>query len=428
MLLSTKYSSTLMMSSVLASSMFLVACGGGSSSESNSSTTDPTTPTNPTTPTDPTTPTNPTTPTDPTTPTNPTILTNPQNSDLLIETSTLPSLPVNNFPLDSTGDLASLDALKEGVYTTSMVTIISIGGNTAIDCPSGGSVACPSINKYQLDNNGSIIVSSWAYMPNSKKWIELSASGGAFNNVFILGNTFSDGGQWSNTALNFSKISGTQVNNSINFTYGDTGVTVSGITKNMAPASSSIMAGVTYSNNAQTINYLAALSKGQYISLDESGFWKKTDDGNTYTSIAKYRAAHTIKDNPICFKAQSWDVGLVFNATQTGATQYKIGGGCENKVDVSSSVINLAEGIKTIANKQIIYIGQNPNLTSIGNNTSESQFLWAFALSSKNIPAQGRAYQAGYVGKVNAEFYNKAALLEWLIAKQGYNASLALPN
>ena len=415
---SIKKSSFLLLSSIFASSSLLVACGGGGSSDhSTPSPNQPTTPTQPTTPIEPTTPTQ---PTEPTTPTQP-------NSDILAETSTLPALPVNSLPLSLTGDLDSVNALKEGVYTTQLVTVMVMGGG-AVDCPSGGSVACPSITKYQSNAEGKIEVSTWAYMPNTKQWIELRANSSEFNNVFKNGDIYTDGNQWSTTGVDFSEIPSVSANNILNFSFGSSTISLSGISKTVTPSASSVMGGVGYSADAKSITYQVGLTKGQYISLDETGFWKKTDDGSVYSSLAKFRAAHIQKENPVCLIVDSWDKGLIFNPSQTGATVYKIGGGCENQIDTTIAAVNLTEGVKTISGKQVIYLSQSSTTTSMTKNTSESQFLWALGLSEKGIPAQGKAYQAGYITKVDGDFYNKAAVLEWLIAKHGYTTTLAMPN
>lgn len=413
---STKRSSFLLISSIVTSSSFLVACGGGGGSDDHSTSS----PSQPTTPTQPTTPSQPTVPTQPTTPTQP-------STEMLAETSTLPALPVNSLPLSLAGDSDSINALKEGIYTTDLVTVMTMGGGT-VDCPSGGSVACPSITKYQSNAENKIDVTTWAYMPNSKQWIELRADSGEFNSVLESGNIYSDGEKWSTTSVDFSKVSSVLADNALKFPFGSSEISLSGLSKSMSPSTSSIMGGVGYSADAKSITYQIGVTKGQYISLDEAGFWKKTDDGATYSSLAKFRAAHIQKENPVCFVADNWDKGLVFNPNQTGATVYKIGSSCENKIDSTSLAINLTEGVKTISGKQIIYLSQSPATTSITKNTSESQFLWAFGLSDKGIPAQGKAYQTGYISKVDGNFYNKVSVLEWLIAKHGYSATLALPN
>lgn len=403
-----KKSSFLLASTIFASSTLLVECGGGSDGNSTSSQTQPV-------PTDPVSPTQPTTPT------------GPINQDILAETSTLPALPVNSLPLSLVGDIDAINALKEGVYTTQLVTVMVFGGGT-VDCPSGGSVACPSVTKYQSDTDGKINVTTWAYMPNSKQWIELDSDDGAFNDVFGLGDIYSDGEKWSSTGVDFTKTSGALADNILKYSFGNSEIAVSGISTNINPVNSSIMGGVNYSANAKSISYQIGVTKGQYINLEEAGFWKETDDGGTYSSLAKYRTAHTQKESLLCFRAINWDNGLVFNANQTGATLYKIGSACENKIDPKIPPVSLAEGVKTIAGKQIIYLAQSTNTTSITNNTSESQFLWALGLSDKGIPAQGKAYQAGYITHVNGDFYNQTTVLEWLISKHGYNANLAFPN
>ena len=172
-------------------------------------------------------------------------------------------------------------------------------------------------------------------MPNTKQWIELTANSGEFNNVFKSGDIYTDGNQWSTTGVDFSKISSVSANNILNFSFGSSTISLSGISKTVTPSASSVMGGVGYSADAKSITYQVGLTKGQYISLDETGFWKKTDDGNVYSSLAKFRAAHIQKENPVCFIVDSWDKGLIFNPSQTGATVYKIGGGCENQIDTA---------------------------------------------------------------------------------------------
>ena len=387
----------------------------------------PSTPLTPLTPATPVKPSTPLTPLTPATPIKPS--TPPVTNGPLVDTAILPNMPVNSQPLSLAGDAAAISAFSTGVYTTSNLRIIGMGNQT-IDCPAQGNTnttTCPGIVKYQLDQNNKLIVSGWAYMPISKKWIQLSEKTGVFDRSFGFGDLYYDGSNWSKSNFELAKMSARTTPTTLSYNLGRTELSIIGHVAAPSPASQSVMGGVGYSSNAKALSYRVAITQGEYMTLKKAGFWKKADDGNTYQSLAAFRAAHTQKTQPLCLTVDTSDQGVVFNPNQVGAQFVKLNGICALQLDERVAAVNTEEGVKTLAGRQVIYLGQDPKART-SNNSSESQFLWALALTDAGTPAQGKAYQKGYVSNVSDEFYNEAAILDWLKAKHGYNASLALPQ
>lgn len=398
----TSPSSVILMGSILASSTILVACGGGSGDGGSDQ---PTT----------------TESRGPSTSTPPAVV-----NGSLTDTGMLPSMPSNHNPLSLVGDPAAISALRTGIYTTTHLNIVGVNSDK-IDCPIGSEVICAGIVKYQLDQNNKMNIESWAYMPNSKQWVPLSTKSSAFDDAFSSGNIFSDGTDWHKSSMAFSKIPANILANSLTYNLGHTEFTMVGNVATPTPANNSKMAGVGYSSDAKTFSYRVGVSKGEYITLSKAGFWGKADDGKTYQSLAAFRMAHTQKNQALCLTADHSRQGVVFYPNQVGAQFVKLNGICDIKLDERVAAVNTEEGVKTIAGRQVIYLGQDPQSRS-DKNSSESQFLLVLALTDAGTPAQGKAYQKGYVSNVSDEFYNEAAILDWLKAKHGYNANLALPQ
>lgn len=388
--------------SIWATSILLTGCGGSSDNKTEVVSV---LPTKPTTPTQPTTPA-------PTT--------------KLLPESPLPALPNNDRPLSLGRDANAMQALQNGLYTTSVNTIITIGSNgNTYDCDgskkdtSGQLVYCNVVTRFKYDANSKRMVSNnWIFEPNKNTWsiIELTDDKRNFYRPFYQDSegVGSDGNQWFNDTLDLKNQSANLDNGALVYHLGQAQflltmipTTLGGNTKNK----------VTFSNGAMTYNPQINLIQGQYINLEKRGIWKESDDGNAYASLADYRNAHTNKNSAVCFYPIDWSSGIVFNSSQTGAQLYKLSAGCKLPIDESQGSSSLAEGVKTINNRQVIYLSQKPDATSINADTSSVQFLWAIALNDKGIPSQGKAYQAGYAKRGDTDYFNRIAIADVLKAQ-----------
>lgn len=381
--------------SFLCSSIFIItACGGGASSENSNQ--------NNIKPLEPSTP----------------------NKNLLAETKNLPQLPENSNPLQSEGDAEAIKALQEGVYTMKTVTLHGSADEVS-ECPSGGKVYCASVDKYKFVN-GKIEGKTWTYLPKSKKWIELSTSNAnQFESPLYFGDLYSDGKKWFKDGLDLHSTKATIKNNKISYQYGEANFSFLGFTVSLTDFTDVLEFEVNYSQDAQGYLFMFKLDKGEYLSLLDSKYGGTYYNNGTYPNLAKFRETHTKSDSPLCFLASSWNEAIVFNAKKTGVSLYSVDSIC-NGVAKPTSII-LEEGVKTIDNRQVIYLSQQKEERPSFEETSSAQFLWAISLDDNGSVIQGTAYQPGYGELLPDLVVNKKAILDWLIQDYQYDSKLALP-
>ncbi|TCM69165.1 hypothetical protein EC844_103110 [Acinetobacter calcoaceticus] len=347
----------------------------------------------------------------------------------------LPPLPIDTHPTKIESDDDAINALINGVYTTGLTTVEPFYAGRS-ECAADSSQLCPFVTRYQMDKDKRIITKTWAYLFNSQKWVEIQSRVNSFDQIFFAATIAGDGQRWTNSALPLSQNLAERQTlldpktqkywPSLRYTLGNTEVSLIGRSVALKSVNQGIMSGVSYSTQAQTLRYHLGVTKGELINLNTVGMWQKADDAQTYPSLDAFRAKHSDPNAILCFTADRVDKGIVFNRNRSGADLYQIKSNCDASQATQGPVEQLREGLKTIDQQKVMYLTVDPRSTLLNQLTSELQFYWVFALNSKGQPMQGRAYQQGFMQQVNAEFYNEAAVKEWLKAKHHYY-ELALP-
>ncbi|WP_207401757.1 hypothetical protein [Psychrobacter pygoscelis] len=388
-------------------------------------------PTNPK-PTNPK-PTNPK-PTNPK-PTNPKP-TNPKPTETLVDTNSLPTLPSNDQPLALNKNKAAIQTLADqGIYKVTSSTILGFGSGK-YECDGkntdalGKTIYCQIVTQYKYDSASKNIVSvNWIYEPTKQSWrkITLIRDDRNFYNPFFHDSygLVSDGKKWLTTKLDLKNTPAVIDNGSLAYTIGDAKFLLTLPTTSLANNHSR---GVTYSADAKKYVPQINLIKGEYLSLNKRGTWDKSDDGNVYKTLGEYRSKHISKESVLCFYPMDWSAGIVFDKNHSTATRYKLATGCGTTIKNDTTPVMLTEGVKTIADKKVIYLSNVPN-NYRADNTSGNQFLYAVALNSEGVPAQGKAYQKGYAEQefTHDPYLNRTAVLDRLKVENVSVAKKDLP-
>ena len=353
-----------------------------------------------------------------------------------MDTNSLPTLPSNDQPLALNKNSAAIQTLADqGIYKTTSSTILSFGGGK-YDCDGkntdalGETIYCQVVTKYKYDSASKNITSvNWIYEPTKQSWRKITLNGDDrnFYNPFSHDSNglVSDGKKWLTAKLDLKKTPAVIDNGSLTYTIGDAKFLLTLPTTSLA---NNYSGGVTYSTDAKKYVPQINLIKGEYISLEKRGIWDNSDDGNVYNTLGEYRSKHISKDSVVCFYPMDWSAGVVFDKNQSTATRYKLDTGCGTTIKNDTTPIMLTEGVKTIADKKVIYLSNVPD-NYLADNTSENQFLYAVALNSKGIPAQGKAYQEGYAEQefTRNPYLNRTAVIDRLKVKNVSVAKKDLP-
>lgn len=360
----------------------------------------------------------------PATPTPPKQTPPPKPSFTLEPSASIPKLK-NNDSLAFKHTMAGEQALTTGIYKPKLVTLISDKNN----CPSFGSVGCPSFDRIWLDANGQFNRDSWAYLPTDKSWVQLDA----FHNLFrfSFGDFFSDGSefsskefdpeeaQWSHSPSGFTA----PYLNAARFKLSVADKNISDLLINpRKPATGN------YGKGAVGYDINIGLAEGEYYYFEDTdspalSYRQSSNDASTYKTLEAYRAAHTNKQSVVCAIEEGKNKGLVFNPSKLGATLYTLkNSSCSNEVDTNKPNKTIPEYIKLIDNRKVIVM---PSLSfdSVANNS----YYTVLTLNDNGVAAQGRGYQKGY-GIKNSDFVNETAFIAWLKTFNNETSALVLPG
>jgi hypothetical protein len=338
----------------------------------------------------------------------------------LTDTATQPSVPGNGAPMSFTRDLAAELSLADGGYTFAPTHIVGIGAQNT-DCPSGGTVICPSFDRITLDSQGKWTVDSWAYMPITKQWLQVFP-----NSSLILSftDTYSAGNTWIIGSPDFSKTTGQQQNGQWQFALDGnavyalsaSGTLLSGTNINSSIGSTNSTLGA-FTGTAGSIDLYFVQQSGQLFLSEAGGFWAinnspSTDDAATYANLASFRQSHINK--PYCLDNA---VGSGYNVSfdpSSGANFTKSTGICSGSglTAIGSSV----EGVTTVAGRKFIVLAPVAAMLS-SSNSSVNQFLIGISLADSGVAAQGKILQPGYI-YTKKGLLNKAAFIQIMTALQ----------
>jgi hypothetical protein len=334
----------------------------------------------------------------------------------LTDTATQPSPSANTFPITFTRDASIDPSLADGVYVFQQVHVITIGGGTN-DCPTTGTITCPSFSRLALNNQGKWIADSWAYMPITKKWVSLSTIANSSVSLRLgSADAYSAGNSWINGAPDFSKLTGQQNSGQWEWSFDGGAVyklsasstSLSGSNINSSPALG------TYTGTASSIDLYFVQDSGQLFLSETGGSWgaSSTDDPAMYVNLASFRQNHINK--PYClYNVIGSGYNVRFNPS-SGANFTKHIGICSasNPTSIGSS----AEGVTTVAGRKLILLSPVTEMLS-SENSSVSQFLIGISLSNSGVAARGKVFQSGYI-YTKKNMLNKAALIQIMKAIQ----------
>lgn len=340
----------------------------------------------------------------------------------LKDTLTLPSLPLNNKPLDIEANNDGLNDLKTGIFD------IDIGryednNPQGYSCTDKNRTYCTFVKQYKLDESlNKVVERHWMYEPALKQWLSVSdgITEDFFYNRYFTGDTLSYNGKWgSRDELTFPDYrSDFKVGaGKLIFDKGSSKYDV-------------IIKAVGLPGGAKRYNIDFILTQGEVITLEDVDFFSgnnQSGDANKYSTLKAYRDAHSKIEDLVCALKLS-NSGLVFNKDILGATLYNIQPVCTYAINYNVSPQILEEGVKTVAGKKVIYLN-NPTDMSLeaSKNTSEQQYLMAIALGSDGVAQMGRAYQPGFGYSLETQIYDRKGIYQYMEITSDDKEALVLP-
>ncbi len=347
-------------------------------------------------------------------------------TELLTEVA-LPALPSNDRPDLSVGDAASISQLQSELYSIQWSNLD--GDQSAPDCPKGSVLKCPSFSRYQLSRDGRILARTWAYLALSKKWVEIKSFSHAFDQVFDPAQVAGDGTAWQEDVPWVSQWAWRMNKDEMLYHLGKTQIKLYGIQTSIAQTQPVDLLEFKPKPDQKVVQFRMAVIQGEYLSLRPYAFQPLSLEkppqpmGFSFLGMAKFRRALS-KGDGFCMEMNGVAQLLQFEPLALGAKAYDKADVCKTPLEAvplnpKSNMTTLEEGVKTIFDRQVIYLSQMTRPRT-GELSSKSQYYWAFSTDSKNNPIYGKSYQQGFIQSVPQLFYDASFVQDWLAANSNY--------
>lgn len=345
----------------------------------------------------------------------------------LLDEVPLPALIENNLPDKTVGDEFSINQLQSELYSIQWSNLD--GDHSAPDCPKGSVLKCPSFTRYQLSRDGRILARTWAYLPLSNNWVEIKSFIHAFDQLFDQGQVIGDGRAWQEQAPFVSSWTWNISKDHMRYTLGAADIKVIGTQRAISEIQDANFRKFIPQPKLKAVQWRMELLQGEYLSLRPFGFnpsileKPKQDPDFNFLGMAKFRRALT-KDDAFCFEMNGVSQLLQFEPLRIGAKVFDKAEKCKTPMEPlplnpKTNMTQLQEGVKTIFDRQVIYLTQMSRPSS-GATTSSSQYYWALSNDSKNNPVYGKAYQKGFIQAIPVMFYDATIVQDWLAANSNY--------